>query len=91
MGREQRGKIQVGKVVPIQGPLNPAANSCPPGIVEQKPLANSSTSEYRIVISTGMNTQEEIRALNDMAKKGFEHYLTVPLYGSTEKMYFRKQ
>ena len=89
MGREQRDKAGAKTTGTLEGmglkagePVHFSAK-----IVDRP--ESIFPCEYQIIISTGMNTQEEIRTLNDMAKKGYEHYLTVPLYGSTEKLYFR--
>ena len=83
MGREQRDK----KVMAITNMNGDVVGIVPKPITEVSiPVA---PTDYQIIISTGMNTQEEIRTLTHMAKKGYEHYLTVPLYGSTEKLYFR--
>lgn len=88
MGREQREK---------QGPKTAAIleaaglkESAPAGNPMTYGLVNAVPTEYDVVVHSGMNTQAEIRKLNDLAKQGFEHYFTLSLYGSTEKMYFRK-
>jgi hypothetical protein len=94
MGREQRDKMATGgilkdKTMPLLHGEMTGDDVIPikAGSVEHLKII---PVEYNIIISTGMNTQAEIRTLNDMAKKGFEHYYTMSLYGSTEKMYFRK-